>query len=161
MVKSIREAIKFGHTTKVNLVIGFPNEKRLDILKTVLFGLRMAFIGSADLNISIFSPYPGSELFEELRENGTIPSIDDDYFQNLLIQFDFTCTQSVCPNVFQWEIALYRFSGMCMFYVVSNMLFPKRLWNLLKGILGVNVQSKSLFEQRVLDHFNRRKLKKN
>jgi radical SAM superfamily enzyme YgiQ (UPF0313 family) len=159
MVESIREAIKLGHTTKVNLVIGFPNETRLDILKTILFGLRMAFIGSADMNISIFSPYPGSELFEELQKNGTIPSIGDDYFQTLLIQFDFTRIQSVCPNVFQWEIAFYRLFGMGMFYATSYMLYPKRLWSLLKGILSKKYQPKSLFEQRVLDHLKRTSLK--
>lgn len=159
MVASIREAIKVGHTTKVNLVIGFPNETRRHMLRTLLFSLRMALIGSADMNISIFSPYPGSELFEELQKDGTIPKIDDQYFRDLIVQFDFTHIQSVCQNVPKWEIAFYRLIGMSTFYVISYIFYPKRLWSLVMGALSKKFQPNSLFEQRVFDHLRRASLR--
>jgi radical SAM superfamily enzyme YgiQ (UPF0313 family) len=158
LVASVQEAVKVGHTIKVNLVIGFPHENRRDLLKTMLFNIRMAFLGVDDINISIFSPYPGSELFNDLQQNGTIPKIDDEYFQSLIVQFDFTFPQSVCPGVSNLEIAAIRFVGMSLFYILSYTLYPKRLWRLAKNIFGGNFQAGSLFEQRVRDSLVRTRL---
>ena len=158
LTASIREAVKVGHTIKVNLVIGFPHESRGDLLKTMLFSVRMAFLGVDDINISIFSPYPGSELFKQLQQDGTIPKIDDDYFKNLIVQFDFTFPQSVCPGISNMEIAICRFVGMSLFYILSYTIFPKRLLRLVKNIFGKKFQAGSLFEQRVHDSLVRRQL---
>ena len=158
LISSITEAVKIGHTVKVNLIIGFPHEGRRDLLKTMLFNIRMAFLGVDDSNISIFSPYPGSELFNELRENGAIPKIDDEYFKNLIIQFDFTFPQSNYSGVSNFEIITCRFIGMSLFYILSYTLYPKRLWRLIKNILGKKFQAGSLFEQRVHDSLVRARL---
>jgi len=158
LTSSISEAVKAGHTIKVNLVIGFPHENRLDLMKSMLFSLRMAFLGVDDINISIFSPYPGSELFNELQKDGTIPKVDDEYFKSLIVQFDFTFPQSVCPGISNVEIAVGRFIGMSSFYLLSYILSPKRLWRLLKNIFGKNFQAGSLFEQRVHDSLVRARL---
>lgn len=158
LILSIREAVKVGHTIKVNLVIGFPHENRRDLLKTMLFNLRMALLGVDDVNISIFSPYPGSELFKQLQQDGTIPKIDDDYFRNLIVQFDCTFPQSVCPGISNLEIAACRLFGMSLFYILSYTLYPKRLLRLAKNIFGKKFQAGSLFEQRVHDSMVRARL---
>jgi radical SAM superfamily enzyme YgiQ (UPF0313 family) len=158
LISSITEAVKVGHTIKVNLVIGFPHENRRDVLKTLLFSLRMAFLGVDDVNISIFSPYPGSELFNDLYHDGTIPKIDDEYFKDLIVQFDFTFPKSVCPGISNLEIAVCRFMGMSLFYFLSYTLYPKRLWRLAKNIFGKKFHAGSLFEQRIHDSLVRARL---
>lgn len=160
MYASIRDAVKVGQTVKINFVIGFPHEQRRDMLKTLWSNLRMAFLGVSDSNIAIFSPYPGSELYEELRADGTIPELNDKYFHHLLIQFDFTLAKSVCRNVPNWEIAIYRFVGMSSFYMLSYILRPKRILGLFCNITGKAFHANSLFEQRIYDFLKRSQLSK-
>ncbi len=160
MYVSIRQAVKAGHTIKINFVIGFPHENRRDMLKTLWASMRMAVLGVSDSNIAIFSPYPGSEIFYELQADGTIPELNDTYFHNLLVQFDFTLAHSVCKNVPSWEIAAYRFFGMSSFYVLSYLMRPARLWRLFRNITGKDFHANSLFEQRIFDLLKRSQLSK-
>jgi radical SAM superfamily enzyme YgiQ (UPF0313 family) len=160
MIVSIRNAVRAKHTVKVNYIIGFPDETRRLMLQTVWANIRMAFLGVTDSNISVFSPYPGSEIFNELRNDGTIPDLDDAYFHNLLVQFDFTRLVSVCRHVPGWEIAFYRFISMSAFYILAYLLYPSRIWSLLKGLTRQDFQANSLFEQRIYDYIKRARLNK-
>ena len=119
LVDSVKDAARIGHTTRINLVIAFPGEKRSSAWKTLWFALGMASAGADDLNIAVFSPYPGSELFHELLAENRIPPLDDAYFERLLVQFDFTLAQTHCENIHRFEAAFYRIFGMAMFYVLS------------------------------------------
>jgi len=158
LINSVREALKVGHTIKINLIIGFPQEQRRQILETLWFTIRMAVYGVDDCNISLFTPYPGSELYDELRAEGAIPEISDEYFNNLLVQFDFTVAKGYCRHVASRELAIYRFLGMSLFYTISYLLYPRRLIRLIGSILKKDFQPRSLFEQRIYDNLNRRRL---
>ena len=79
-----------------------------------------------DCLISAFTPYPGSELFEELRRDGTIPTLDDSYFKDLLLQFDATVNTSYCRHVGGRELGYYRILGMSLFYLISFARSPRR-----------------------------------
>jgi anaerobic magnesium-protoporphyrin IX monomethyl ester cyclase len=160
LVGSIRSALKVGHTIKLNLIIGFPHEKRRHIFETLWFTVRMAIYGTDDCNISIFAPYPGSELYDELRERGKIPEISDEYFNDLLVQFDFTVAKAYSYHVPSREIAIYRFLGMASFYGISYLLRPGRLFRLVSKIFRADFQPRNLFEQRVFDNISRRRLQK-
>ncbi|MBT4489597.1 MAG: radical SAM protein [Rhodospirillaceae bacterium] len=160
LVASVRGALKVGHTIKLNLIIGFPHERRRHIFETLLFTIRMAFYGTDDCNISIFSPYPGSELYDELREQGTIPEISDEYFNSLLAQFDFTLPKGYCQHVSGRELAIYRFLGMGSFYGISYLLHPGRLLRLVTKVFRADFQPRNLFEQRIYDNISRRRLLK-
>jgi len=148
---TVGTAVAVGHTVKVNFIIGFPDERRGSILKTLWEIARMAFSGAHDCNVAVFTPYPGSELYRELRDNGQIPEPDDAYFLDLLVQFDFTVIKSHCQAVPDWELAFYRFISMASFYALAYLLHPGRIWKALCGIIGGEFQAKTLFEQRVHD----------
>ena len=149
--KSIAIAVKNGITTKVNFIIGFPFESRVDIFKTLLFVWKLALMKVHDCNISAFAPYPGSELFDELQRENAFGKIDDEYFATLMTQFDFTVTKTFCRHVRSWEILFYRVAGMMIFYVLSYLRSPGRLVRLVKSIFQIRFQPRSLFEQRVYD----------
>lgn len=156
--RSIRTALQKGVVVKINFIIGFPFESRIDMLKTLLFVWRMALIKAHDCNISSFSPYPGSELFDELNRNGAFGTIEDEYFENLMTQFDFTMTKTYCRHAGSFEIMLYRIFGMGLFYFLSYVRSPKRLIRLIKGLIQKSsFQPRSLFEQRVYDFIVRLK----
>jgi anaerobic magnesium-protoporphyrin IX monomethyl ester cyclase len=149
--RSIRIAVKHGIVTKVNFIIGFPSETRREIFETLLFVLKLALLKIDDCNISCFSPYPGSELFRELQEEGAIGQIDDEYFGVLMTQFDFTVTKTFCRHVSSWEIVFYRVLGMSLFYGLSYLRSPGKIFRLAKSIFQKQFQPRSLFEQRIYD----------
>lgn len=67
LVKSVRTAVKNRINTRCNLVIGFPHETLGELFSTLLFQIKLAWYGVDDVPIYLFSPYPGSELFEYLK----------------------------------------------------------------------------------------------
>ncbi len=155
---SILEAKRRGLVVKINLIIGFPFEHRRDMLKTLAFTWAMAWHGVDDCNIAVFTPYPGSELFRELRATGEIPTVDDAYFESLITQFDFTVPKSLCRHVGAVEILLYRVGGMVAFYLLSYLRRPSRLWALVRAATTRRFEARSLFEQRVSDLFRRHRI---
>ena len=158
MTESMAAAKKHGLVVKVNFIIGFPQEKRSDVARTILFAWRLALMKVDDCNISLFTPYPGSELFEELRAQNTIGKIDDEYFLGLMTQFDFTMAKAYCSHVGSFELSIYRFLGLAVYYVISYLRVPSRLFRLFRHFISrkINYQPTSLFEQRVLDFIVRK-----
>jgi radical SAM superfamily enzyme YgiQ (UPF0313 family) len=80
---AIAAATRHGLSVKTNHIVGFPDERRRDILQTVWFAWRQAVMGVDATAFTLFTPYPGTELFDEMRKNGTIPALDDSYFRSL------------------------------------------------------------------------------
>lgn len=157
-IRSIRSAVKIGQTVKVNFMIGFPHEHFIDVWKTVILMFRMALIGARDGNLAIFTPYPGSKLYSELVDNGTIPIVNDDYFANLILQFDFTVAKSYTPHMTGATLVVWRAIGQFGFYAISYAIRPWRVANLIKGIIHPGTLANNLFEQRIFDFFARRRL---
>src|SRR5262249_23575705 len=60
--QSILTAKKLGLILRTNLVIGFPGERRLDIFRTLRYGLWLAMKGVDEVSLNVYSPYPGSEI---------------------------------------------------------------------------------------------------
>lgn len=79
---------------------------------------RMAWLGADDSNLVIFTPYPGSELFNQLRDAGKIPKINDDYFDSLILQFDFTIANSYTDHGPGWQLVMQRNIGQLGFYSI-------------------------------------------
>jgi len=166
LTQSVSFAMKNKIVTKINFIIGFPNEKRLDILKTLLFMWKLALMKVNDCNLSVFSPYPGSEIYDELRKSSIIPEVNDAYFESLITQFDFTASKSYCRVIGTFELSSYRIIGMSVFYGLSYLRCPGRLLRLLKlstiSILKTqDFEPDSMFEQRIFDYISRKKLSAN
>jgi anaerobic magnesium-protoporphyrin IX monomethyl ester cyclase len=156
IIDSIRIAKRIGHTVKANLVIGFPDEEHRDILKTLWLSFKLALYGTDDCNISIFSPYPGSELYERLRGENKIPAPDDDYIISLLVYFDLTKTASYCEGVSGRSLAFYRLIVYLVFYSTAYVVYPKRLIRVAKSIMSASFKPGNVIEQRLYDIYARR-----
>ena len=157
---SISMAVKYNITTKSNFIIGFPDEKRWDVYLTLFYIWKLALMKMNDCLLSIFSPYPGSEIYDDLLKDQVIPETNDEYFDSLMTQFDFTISKSVCNNIGPRELLFYRVLGMSLFYILSYLRCPSRFFRLIKVFLskGNNFQPNSLFEQRVFDFIVRNKV---
>jgi radical SAM superfamily enzyme YgiQ (UPF0313 family) len=92
LTDSVKAAVDLGINTRCNLIIGFPKETRKQVFQTLRFQARLAWLGVDDAPIYMFSPYPGSALFEYLRSTGRIQQLDEPYFDSLLAQMDLGVT---------------------------------------------------------------------
>ena len=70
MLESMRASVRSGMSVKLNMITGFPDETLFDLWLTLVFLVKCAWIGVDDVTFAVFSPYPGSALFDRLREEG-------------------------------------------------------------------------------------------
>jgi anaerobic magnesium-protoporphyrin IX monomethyl ester cyclase len=137
MEGSISSALAEGMNVKLNMIMGFPFETRKELVESLGFLARMAKVGVHDAYIACFSPYPGSELFNELVAAGRIGALDDDYFLMLTSYSDMRYSFSYSPHLSNRALTLFRLGGMAMFYGISYVTHPTRLgrmvWNVMRG----------------------------
>jgi radical SAM superfamily enzyme YgiQ (UPF0313 family) len=129
MLESIRGCAREGLSVKANIVAGFPGETWRHLRESLSFIARMAWAGADDLCIFQFTPYPGSELFEELSAKGLV-RMDDEYFGDLSFQTSMSRAKSY-GELSARDLILYKFLGTGLFYAVS---FFRRPWKLARLI---------------------------
>ena len=155
MVSLFKIARKYKLGTRANLIIGFPDETRKHIWRTLFFQMRLAFLGVLDAPIFEFSPYPGSDYFERLRANGVIDSLDDEYFDSLGMNMQLKNRKMYCESVGHFELSIYQFLGMSAFYGIYYLLRPRHFYQFIKSMFKDNI-SKSVFEQRITQNVKKR-----
>ena len=153
MLSSMKSAVHNGLNIKANIIIGFPHETREEVWQTLWFLVKMAWIGVQDMSISMFSPYPGSELFRELSEQDKIPEFSDDYFLSLASYTDPTQTVSWCNNISTNELNNLRLLGTFIFYGTQYLLYPWRLVKMLFNL--VTQQQESRLDKSLQDYIRR------
>ena len=156
--KSIQSAHKIGLTTRINLIIGFPEETFIDCIKTILLGVYYVVrFGVSDVNLGIFNAYPGSELFEQLKKEKKL-TLNDDYFKKLFIQVDITKGLAYCKHVPSKMLVLLRFLGFSLSYLSVYISRPVRIYQLIRNLFKKEFLANNLLEQRIYDVFVRFKL---
>jgi len=151
-LESMRLAKRLGVNIKANLMIGFPDETRRELAKTIALGLRAAWIGVDDIPLFPFSPYPGTALYESLRRAGTIPAPDDEYFAGLGYM-DVTMNATVCRHIGTFELNLYRILGMSAFYAIGYARRPARVLRTIRNVIAE--RSETVLEQRLVEYRRR------
>jgi anaerobic magnesium-protoporphyrin IX monomethyl ester cyclase len=145
MIESMRAAIEVGMTLRVNLIIGFPFEKRSGVWQTFQFALKLARVGVEDISFYPFTPYPGSEIYEDLRREGALPEMSNDYFASLtFMDLSLGPMQGICKSMGARELAVYRTAGMAIANAAAYATHPVRvlrtLRNLMRGIYATSVE---------------------
>ena len=126
MLASMRGARRAGLSVKANFVFGFPGSSWGEALETFRFLARLAVIGVDEINAFPFSPYPGSELFDQLLAAGKL-RLDDDYFRSLLAFNDPANSVSYTELVGSRGLSRLNFAAMGFFYTLSFALRPHRV----------------------------------
>lgn len=158
---SMRSSEKNGIICKANILIGFPGETHFEILQTLKFCIEAAFTGIHDLSVYPFSPYPGSALFNQLRAENRIPEINDAYFYSLALSTELGAkAPSFSEHISTKALAVYRILGIALFYGISFLLHPWRIYSTIKNIFGETQET--LLESALHDRWVRKgKFKKN
>jgi radical SAM superfamily enzyme YgiQ (UPF0313 family) len=158
LTASVLEAKRQGIVVRTNLIIGFPHETRGDVFRTVRYGLGLAVRGADEVSINIFSPYPGSELYEELAAAGKIRLGDDYFLQLTSLNSDYTRTNPLTfnPRMGPRELALYRIGFMLANYAISYLLYPARIWRTVRNVFLGGGGAATVFEHRLKDALRRK-----
>ena len=133
MIKSLRGAVKAKINVKINIIIGFPSETHKDILLTFWQIIKFSFAGAHDISISVFAPYPGSELYNDLIKKDII-NHDDEYWQKLAYR-DFALPKSYCENISSKKLLFYTWLGRVLFYFSNYIFRPTRFYTTLKNLI--------------------------
>ncbi len=84
-LEEIENAVSFAKNAGISqiacgFIIGHSSDTEESANETIEFGIRLAKLGATRLAISILTPYPGTEEFIKMKENG-ITLLTDDYEQ--------------------------------------------------------------------------------
>jgi anaerobic magnesium-protoporphyrin IX monomethyl ester cyclase len=142
MLRSIKSSCKEGMNIKINFMIGFPNETHRNIWESIYFLLKASRAGVHDMSPAIFSPYPGSELFEQLKEQGKINMLNDDYFLEILNADTFFQNHFYNSNLSKYTLRIYVFIYLFAFYFSNFLLHPKRLIKTIQNIINKKYESR-------------------
>jgi radical SAM superfamily enzyme YgiQ (UPF0313 family) len=153
MLLSMKSCVRSGISVKANVMCGFPNERRRNLLETFRFIIRTAWIGIDDLSINQFSPYPGSELFRDLVSEGKI-AMDEEYFRGLSFYSSMTNAVSYSNHFGFITILIYKNTATMAFYLVSMLLHPFRLFRMVGNI--VTGKETNRLEKSLLAYLRRR-----
>lgn len=148
MIDSIRAAGRTGIVVKANMMIGFPDETRRELWETVRFGLKLAWLGAEDLPLFPFVPYPGTELYRELRAKSVLPEMSHEYFAQLGYA-DLDNAPSLSRHVTSRQLAWVRFAGMSAFLALGYIRRPWRLARTLSAV--VTERSTTVVELRLVE----------
>lgn len=148
MLKSMSQSYKAGLNIKLNMIIGFPDDTHLDIWKTAWFLVKCSWYGAHDMYPAVFSPYPGSELFERLRNEKQVDPTNDQYFINLVFLDTFSKTVIYCKGISRRSIYLYQMLLFVVFYGSNYLFRPWRPFVSIKNVLTGTLESKAEYQAR-------------
>lgn len=121
MIKSIKESHQAGLNVKLNIIIGFPEERMSDIWATLKFIVKASYYGARDASPSIFSPYPGSALFKQLQQAGKL-TLNDKYLASIVTSDTFHSFVNYNNYFPKWWVVCLQYIIYYTFYA-SNFLF--------------------------------------
>lgn len=159
LTKSVLEARRKGLTVRTNLIIGFPGETWGDIFQTLIYGLKMSIRGVDEVPVFIFSSYPGSEIFSSLMKEGRIELNDDYFFSLTSLNSSYLSAGVACwnNNIRPWMLGMIRTIFILTNYAVGYAVYPHRIFRTFRN-LSVNGKSSTVFEHRLKDLLNRKKV---
>ncbi len=135
--ESARGCVKAKIDVKFNFIFGFPEDTYKQLFDSIIFLVKIGYMGVSDISVSPFCPYPGSELFTMLQEQGKIPKKLDDEFYRKLPLSDMLNNVSWCEQIPPKALDRMRTLALVVFYAVSWTCHPtrpfKRLFNFFTG----------------------------
>ncbi len=133
LLDSLRAADKVGLMTRTCFIVGHPAERRRDVLDTARLIVQAALTGSQDTSVVVFGPYPGSEDFHALIEQGRL-QVDERYLYLALVRSGASL-QTFHPTRSRGEIVATQMSLLLLFYGVAYARRPQRFADRLRALV--------------------------
>ena len=128
----------------VFFIIGFPEDDYKSVLKTYGAIVKCGLIGLTNVNLNAYSPQPNTESFNQLREDGVITELSDDYLMSLFTFQDFGAKKTSYNKKFgDWELSFMVLFGVGLFYGVYFLRKPTRILQLFTDLFSQSSSNKS------------------
>jgi anaerobic magnesium-protoporphyrin IX monomethyl ester cyclase len=141
MLRSINDSYKSNMNVKLNIIVGFPDETLYEMFLTLVFLVKASYYGAHDASPGIFSPYPGSELFDQLEMDGSL-KLGDPYFTQIALAESFTKFKSYNKKYPKWVVFMISYLGFFLFYSSNYIFRPIRFFRLIKNAFTGNAESR-------------------
>jgi radical SAM superfamily enzyme YgiQ (UPF0313 family) len=141
MLHSIDQSYKAGLDIKLNIMLGYPDERVSDIMRTNWFLIKASYYGATDASPSMFSPYPGSALFNELKERGEL-TLNDNYFYSIVYSQSLHHFKNYNRNNSRRVMMLMLFISYLCFYVSNYLFRPVRAFRLVLNVATRNYKTR-------------------
>jgi anaerobic magnesium-protoporphyrin IX monomethyl ester cyclase len=133
---SVRSAIKYDLKVQVFFIVGFPNETRKDVMKTLHMVAKMAWMGVQDVGMNHYMPLPGTEQMEKEMESDWAKKLGDKFYMIPLFGHSLKMENWRKANArfSSFELTLYVMFGFMMFYSVSFLRHPSKFFQFIGGL---------------------------
>ncbi|MBP6715501.1 MAG: B12-binding domain-containing radical SAM protein [Acidobacteria bacterium] len=145
LYQSATDALDAGIRVGIFIILGFPHETRRQMLPTYGLIARMAWLGAHHVNVGAYSPQPNTALYHELVREGRIPpepELDDTFFADLFGYLDLTEIRSWNARIGDRELTAMVIAAYALFFSVSFLRRPSRLWALFRDLFRAESQGK-------------------
>lgn len=141
MLFSISESHRAGLDIKLNIMVGYPDERVADALRTIWFLVRASWCGAKDAAPSMFSAYPGSALFAEVVERGEL-KVDDRYFESIVFSQSLHKFRNYSRMNGRSTMIMIVVLAYLGFYVSNYLFRPMRALRLIKNVAAKDYQTR-------------------
>ncbi|WP_421118020.1 B12-binding domain-containing radical SAM protein [Aquihabitans daechungensis] len=135
MLESLGEAHRIGLRTRVNIIVGHPDETWPDMWKSLKFLVRAAWRGCDDASVIMFCAYPGSADFERLYESGEF-ELDEIAMYVGLSRTSSSSHRSYNPRMNSRQMRRGQFTLLTTFYALTLVRRPRRVIEHIVSVLG-------------------------
>lgn len=155
IAETVKVVLGSGVILKVNIVIGFPGERHRDVWQSIFYGMRLAFYGAHSVLFYRFTPYPGSEYFTLLQQQGKLPPPGPEFDKFLVrnIYNEMLRMESYSEYISDFWIRVYMFGGYALALLTFFAVRPWEIFKTIKRVINKNTQTQadllilSLFER--------------
>jgi radical SAM superfamily enzyme YgiQ (UPF0313 family) len=135
MLESIKYSYQAGINIHLNMIIGFPEDTHRNFWETWWFIIRASWYGAHDMAMAVFTPYPGSALYDTLTKEGKVDIYDDECIVEIINSYDLWPNKVYANNMGETMVKVYVFIALISFYGSNYIFRPKRLFITLRNIL--------------------------
>ncbi len=144
MFESAKAALKAGINVGCFFIIGFPEDDYKSVMRTYAAIVKCGMIGLTNVNLNAYSPQPNTESFNQLRQDGVITELSDEYLMSLFTFQDFGAKKTSYNKHFSdWELSFMVMFGVGLFYAVYFVRKPKRIVQLFTDLFSQSSSNKS------------------
>lgn len=140
MMSSIKEALSIGHLVKVHIIMGLPEQTKQEVATNFFFMTKLAFIGVHDVSCFGYSPYPGTENYDQLVQGG---QLDRDQNQKEYEEVISTNVYNCIKEMRSWSahiphswMIFITIGGSAYFYLLQFIFRPLRIIQVFKNIFN-------------------------
>ena len=146
-LQAVLRAARLAGKKKMRLacyfMLGLPEERKRDVLKSIWLAARLAFFGVDEVVFSIFSPLPGSQLIKRLQQEGKV-QIGEQFFDDLTPHGDLLVSRSYSQFISDRQVVLLKYLGYLAFYSTKLLFHPLKILrsvrNVARGIQEIKTE---------------------